>query len=99
MNIDPKKPSLSKPLISCHYLSFTSSYDILRISKVDLNCRYSKYHNFSDRSDFSDMLELSAFLKGLNYCSSTAETVEKFKNANAAAQIISVRHLLLPPSD
>ena len=33
--------------------------DILRVSKVNPKCRYPKYHNFSNRSDFADMLEVS----------------------------------------
>ena len=32
--------------------------DILRIPQVDLDCGYPKYHNFSNRSDFADMLEV-----------------------------------------
>ena len=32
--------------------------DILRVSQVDLDCRYPKYHNFSSRFDFADMLEM-----------------------------------------
>ena len=34
--------------------------DILRIPQVGLDCRYPEYHKFSTRSDFADMLEVSA---------------------------------------
>jgi len=36
--------------------------DILRIPQVEPDCRYPKYHNFSNRSDFADMLEISKVL-------------------------------------
>jgi hypothetical protein len=35
------------------------STDTLRVPQVDLGCRYPKYHKFSNRSDFADMLEIS----------------------------------------
>ena len=37
--------------------------DILRVPQVDLDSRYSKYHNFSNRSDFADMLEIHQVLE------------------------------------
>jgi len=36
----------------------------LRVPQVDLDCRYSKYHNFWNRSDFADMLEIYAIICG-----------------------------------
>jgi len=43
----------------CHKTKYQPSTDILRISKVERNYRYPKYHNFSNRSDSTDMLEIS----------------------------------------
>ncbi len=37
--------------------------DILRVPQADLDCRYPKYNNFSNRSDFADMLEIPQVLK------------------------------------
>ena len=37
--------------------------DILRIPQVGLDCRYSKYHNLSNRPEFADMLEISQVLQ------------------------------------
>ena len=52
-----------KLIFFCQCPHVRSSGDILRISQVDLDSRYPKYHKFSNRSDYADMLEISQVLK------------------------------------
>jgi len=43
--------------IRCGRSFSQATFDTLRIPQVDYNYRYPKYHNFSNRSIFADMLE------------------------------------------
>ncbi len=53
---------MEKVWIPCQKSKYHGSPDILRIPKVDLDCRYPKYHNFLEVSQSLYMLEISAIL-------------------------------------
>jgi len=65
----PKMPNLpiSHSMKSISYKHQNRKFRVfrqsLRVPQLDLDCRYPKYHNFSNRSDLADMLEISQVLQ------------------------------------